>query len=440
VSGAQVVSRASIAQEGAYLDACAACAPRFQVHACFDVDGTLDAPGLTRALARLIARHGALRTGLVHAHGRVWQAVAPHVPTPLREVDLRGRADAEQALARLLRAASAPFDAAAPPLLRMLVVRLAPARSRLAIVLDHLIADGWSMRLLLRELSALYAEESGAAPARLAPAHQHADWSAAQRRELTSARVATVARRWRRSLGADPAAAGVALPGLRAGGTPRREAVVQTTIGAPATAALRASAAAHAVSPFVAALAHLLPLLAQEARADAATVVTNQANRASPASATVVGCLTHCGFVHVELGGRPSHDEVVRRVRDAVVNLLLAGHVPLRLLQPAMWPARHHEVRPERRVYVVLNEPWADGLELAGARATRAELPYEQPPRPGLELWIADLGERLALRALHRDADFERAYVERLVERFTTALGDGAAGERSTAATWETVP
>ncbi|MER5784937.1 amino acid adenylation domain-containing protein [Streptomyces mobaraensis] len=134
----------------------------YHVQTRLDLEGPLDATALRAAFDRLLDLHPALRAGFSHdSSGRGRQTVARRVPVRWREEDLTGLAPAgrEAALADLTAADRArPFDLGRPPLLRAVLVRLGPARHRLLLSYHHILMDGWSMRVMLDDLAALYAD------------------------------------------------------------------------------------------------------------------------------------------------------------------------------------------------------------------------------------------------------------------------------------------
>lgn len=136
----------------------------------FRCDGGLDVSALSQALFRLCERHEPLRTGFEERAGEIMQRVAPIARPVVVEDDLRERADAWDETLRLARReTSAPFDLARPPLLRARVLRVGSDESLLLLVLHHIVGDGWSSRILVRELGALYAEACGGPAANLSP-------------------------------------------------------------------------------------------------------------------------------------------------------------------------------------------------------------------------------------------------------------------------------
>ncbi|MFD8344171.1 amino acid adenylation domain-containing protein, partial [[Kitasatospora] papulosa] len=154
----------------------------------FELEGPVGVPALRAAAGGLLRRHANLRVGFLHEDlDEPVQAVAAEVPVPLEELDLTG-ADApgtvEDRLAAFLAAdRTRRFDLATPPLMRFTLVRTAPDRHRLVMTSHHILLDGWSMPLLVRELFELYAHhgDDSTLP-RVAPYRTYLAWLAQQDR------------------------------------------------------------------------------------------------------------------------------------------------------------------------------------------------------------------------------------------------------------------
>ncbi|MFC7468932.1 condensation domain-containing protein [Actinomadura keratinilytica] len=116
--------------------------------------GTLDEAALGSAVAGLVARHEALRTTFDAVDGRGVQVVHDTVEVPVRTVGVTG---ADEVDAVLRAEAVRPFDLRTGPLLRVLLVRVAPTEHVLVMAMHHIVTDGWSMGIITRELSELYA-------------------------------------------------------------------------------------------------------------------------------------------------------------------------------------------------------------------------------------------------------------------------------------------
>ncbi|MFJ5995541.1 amino acid adenylation domain-containing protein [Streptomyces sp. NPDC092370] len=170
----------------------------YAVQHTIDVEGPLDASLLRGCAGALVDRHAVLRTGFRRARsGRSLQVVARTVPLPWTESDLGGlpaaRAEAEGE--RLAAADFAErFDLSKPPLIRFRLLRYGPARHRLVVTSHHIVLDGWSTPVLLRELFTLYG--GGGDPRTLPPVtpyKEYLDWLGRQDRRAAE-------RAWRAAL------------------------------------------------------------------------------------------------------------------------------------------------------------------------------------------------------------------------------------------------
>ncbi|MCX6637715.1 MAG: amino acid adenylation domain-containing protein, partial [Acidobacteria bacterium] len=146
-----------------------------------EIEGALDEGALERAFRAVIARHESLRTCFVSARDMPRQKILPagEIAFELGRQDLTGAAGAEDAARlRIQEEFSRPFDLSNAPLLRAGVFRVAERRWLLSLVVHHIVADGWSLDVLLRELSTLYAGcLEGAAPGLPALPIQYRDYS-----------------------------------------------------------------------------------------------------------------------------------------------------------------------------------------------------------------------------------------------------------------------
>ncbi|WP_329018155.1 non-ribosomal peptide synthetase [Streptomyces sp. NBC_01601] len=155
----------------------------------FDLEGSVSVFGLRAAIGALLRRHANLRVGFLHEDlDQPVQAVAAEVPVPLEELHLTS-ADGPEALdAFLAEDRTRRFDLTTPPLMRFTLVHTAPGRHRLVMTSHHLLFDGWSVPLLVRELFELYARQGddGTLP-RVTPYRTYLAWLAAQDRSATLA-------------------------------------------------------------------------------------------------------------------------------------------------------------------------------------------------------------------------------------------------------------
>ena len=215
----------------------------YTVQLVLSLAGRLDVAALRTAAQALVQRHASLRAGFRHEDlGRPVQIIVPRVALPWRSLDLSLLEDADRAarLAEILAQDRAErFDLGAPPLLRFTLIRLSGDEHRLVLTNHHILMDGWSMPVLVRELLTLYAQQGDtAALLRVTPYRDYLAWLAAQDRAAALAA-------WREALAGleEPHAAGSAGCRACAGGARATHAVAERAAdrgadrpGAPARA------------------------------------------------------------------------------------------------------------------------------------------------------------------------------------------------------------
>nr|ASV46658.1 hypothetical protein [uncultured bacterium] len=194
--------------------------PVYNVPAVVRLSGALDRGALHRALEEIVRRHDALRTTVGMRDGEPVQVVAPAGPVPLPLDDLTAAGDGGRSagLAEVEREeARRPFDLARGPLFRARLVRVAEDDHVLLLTMHHVVADGWSLEVLFRELAALYAALAAGRPSPLPDLPvRFADFAFAQREHIRGQALASLLDYWvPRLRGAPPAGApgGPAPPG-----------------------------------------------------------------------------------------------------------------------------------------------------------------------------------------------------------------------------------
>src|SRR5438067_3588673 len=168
--------------------------------------GRLDLEALQRAIDGLVQRHESLRTRFTVVDGVPHQVIGPARPARLQVIDLRDAADAERrGLELVAEQARRAFDLSADELLRVALVRLADEDQLLSLTLHHIITDGWSMGVLRRELSTLYAAFAEGRDVELPELPiQYADYAVWQQQWMHSGGLDAQLDYWKRQLADAP--------------------------------------------------------------------------------------------------------------------------------------------------------------------------------------------------------------------------------------------
>ncbi len=182
--------------------------PVYNIPAPVRLSGRLDPVLLEAVLGEIVRRHESLRTTFVVVDGKPVQDVAPWRPFVLPRVDLSFLPEAEreaEALRLADRDVRRPFDLARGPLLRVTLVRLAEEEQLVLFNMHHIVSDGWSITVLLREIRALYEALSQGAPSPLPELPlQYPDFAVWQREWLQGAALEAQLAYWREQLEGAP--------------------------------------------------------------------------------------------------------------------------------------------------------------------------------------------------------------------------------------------
>jgi hypothetical protein len=181
----------------------------YNIPAAVRLTGSLDVAALEQSLNEIVLRHEALRTTFGMVSGEPIQVIAPVKALTLPLVDLRSLPEAtHQAEVERLATSEAqqPFDLAMGPLLRATLLHLGEAEHVLLLTMHHIVSDGWSMGVLIRELAALYEAFSSGKPSPLPQLPiQYADFAHWQRQWLQGEVLAAQLSYWQQQLAGAPA-------------------------------------------------------------------------------------------------------------------------------------------------------------------------------------------------------------------------------------------
>jgi amino acid adenylation domain-containing protein len=326
--------------------------------------GPLDRDALDGAFVGLLRRHEALRTRIVEVDGLPTLSVEPVGDARLEIVESPpGRADgpaAETALAAALREhARRPFDLARAPLARACLFALGPDDHVLLFVAHHVASDGWSRRIVARELGTLYAALAGD-PRRAGDAAHAGDTTHAGRAAHAAAAAlppiatgfaAHAAREHDRDGGPGRARALQAwrerLDGLEPAGLPHDRprapdapmppaAVHRFTVAADTVRALRRLARDEGATLYMVLLAAFDLLLMRWSGRDDVAVATPVAGRDRPELEALVGCFADLRVLRTDLSGNPAFRTLIGRARRTTLEALEAGDVPFERLLEAL--------------------------------------------------------------------------------------------------------
>ena len=333
----------------------------YNVDAAIPLARRVDAAVMERSLNEIVRRHEILRTTFKAVDGEPYQVVSPNLHLPLRLVDLREipASDREtRALELATGEARRPFDLAAGPLLRTCLVQLAEEEFIFVLTMHHIICDGWSMGILLRELSTIYDAFAAGQEHHLPdPPVQYADFAVTQRQWLEGPQGSKDLAYWKQQLANVPV---LSLPADR----PQPEmgtyegARHPVVISEALHSALRTLSRQEGVTLFMTLLAAFHVLLFRHSGEEDIVVGTPVAGRNQVEVEDLVGCFVNLLVLRANLGACPTFRELLKRVREMVLDAQEHQNLPFEKLVQELQPERDAGQNPLFQVSFQLFTSW----------------------------------------------------------------------------------
>ena len=340
------------------------------------VRGRLQVAVLEQSLNEIVRRHESLRTSFPAVAGEPRQqiAAAAKATSPLIAlIDLSQLASKEQEaqVQHLSRAeAQRAFDLSGGPLLRVRLLRLRPTEHVVLVTMHHIISDGWSMQVLVREVSALYAAYSAGEVSPLAELGvQYGDYAVWQREWLRDEVLEKQLAYWREQLGGELPVLELPASGERGVVQSQRGETVEVQLSEGLSRGLRQLSQREGATLFMTLLACWQLLLSRYGGQEEVVVGTPVAGRQFLETEGLIGLFVNTLVLRGRADSRLSFAEFLRRVRDTVLEAYGHQDVPFEKLVEELQPERSLGHNPLFQTMLVLqNNPIAEltigGLEL----------------------------------------------------------------------------
>ncbi len=405
--------------------------PAYNIPIVISLTGRLNLAVLEQSLNEIIRRHDILRTNFEIVDGQPIGVVKPAVPFTLSVEDLRELSNSDrikQVELRFTKLAQQPFDLSNEPLLRVKLLQLAEQKYKLLLTLHHTIADGWSIGIFIRELTAVYeAFDRGQLSLRDATRTplpelpiQYADFAYWQQQWLQSDRIQPSLTYWKKQLGGE-------LPILNLP-TDRPLSPIQTFNGAQAklnlpqnlTAALKNLSHQEGVTLFMTLLASFKTLLYRYTGQTDILVGSPIANRNRFEIDSLIGCFVNILVLRTDLDGKPSFRELLSRIKSTALN---AYHqdLPFEKLVQELQPQRDPSYNPLFQVVFVLQNLPLPNQKLSNLSITWQE-GYTATAKFDLTLYIEDREKELFATCEYNTDLFNADTINRMLGHFQALL------------------
>jgi len=409
--------------------------PFYNVPTAVGLSGQLNFAALEQTFNEIVHRHEALRTTFKMVSGQPVQVIAPSLSVPLSLVDLQQvpAGEREAQVQQLITAESVrPFDLIQGPLLRVQLLVLGKVEHVLLLTMHHIVADGWSIGVLMRELGTLYAAFVSGQPSPLPDLPiQYGDFAHWQRQWLQGEVLKTQLAYWQQQLDDLPT---LELP------TDRTRPAIQSYRGATQylelpsslTQALLALSQQAGVTLFITLLAVFQTLLYRYTGQEDITVGSPIANRNRSEIEGLIGFFVNSLVLRTNLSGNPTFRELLLRVREVALGAYAHQDLPFERLVEELQPERDLSRNPLFQVVFALQNAPVEVLELPGLKlnplncdsgTTRFDLELHLTTRSdGLGSLGGEQADGLRVLAVYNTDLFDSATIIRMLAYFHTLL------------------
>src|ERR1051326_4465351 len=410
----------------------------YHISVSFQLKGDLDGAVLRRVLNRIVARHETLRTTFVTVDGETMQRIGPQEGCvfDLLEQDLEasGETECERAEEQLRRIGEEEvrrgFDLEKGPLVRGRLVRVGKQEHALLITMHHIVSDGWSTGVLLKEMSELYrayarGEEDPLAELRV----QYVDYAVWQRKWMEEKILRQQGEYWKRELEGAPGLLELPWDGVRPASTDYAGGSIKVAVGRELSGRLKELGRKHKTTLFMTLLGGCGALLGRLSGQKEVVIGTPVAGRGWSDLEALIGFFVNMLSMRVDLSGSPDVVELLERVKRKA----LGGHenqdIPFEQVVEMVRPMRSLSHSPVFQVTFAWQNAPEGNLELPGVEVKPlASVPVTAKYDLSLSLWEGSRG--IEGRIDYAKALFRRETVERYGKYLTRMLEGMVSRER----------
>lgn len=395
--------------------------------------GRLDRDALQKAIDLIVERHEALRTVFPDVDGKPTQRILPSQPVEIALIDLRSAPQAareEQAMALSQQAAREPFVLATGPLLRVTLVQLADDEHFLVLAMHHIVSDGWSLGVLLRELAGIYNPLlEGNSPSLPALPIQYADFARWQRDRLQGSLLDRQTSYWTQQLKDIPRSLDLPTDRPRPSDQTYQGAVLAFTLRPATVEGLRALARQTDATLFMVLLAAFYVLLFRYTGQDDIVVGSPIHGRTRPELRDLIGCFINTLALRGNLSEEPTFLELVARVRAMTLMAFEHQELPFEKLVEALHPTRDLGRSPLFQTMFVLQNlgmqtPDLRDLSVAPLWIETGSSAFD------LTLTLLEMGDDLSGAVEYSRDLFDESTIRRMIGHYETLLGSAVTDPR----------
>jgi amino acid adenylation domain-containing protein len=399
--------------------------PFYNVPVALRLSGRLDQLALAQSLTEVVRRHESLRTTFAADGGRPAQTVRPSLDVEVPLVDLSELPAEEreaEALRRAAEEARRPFDLARGPLLRAGLVRLDAEEHLLLLTMHHIVSDGWSMGVLIREMAALYEAFTKGEPSSLPELTiQYADFAAWQRKWLGDNALAEQLDYWKRQLAGAPPTLELPAKGARPPARSYDGATESLLLTKELADRVSELSRREGVTLFMLLLGAFQSLLCRYTGQTDVVVGTSIANRTRAEVEGLIGFFVNALVMRTDVSGDPTFRELLGRVREVALGAYAHQDLPFEMLVEELQPERDLNHTPLFQVMFVLQNAPRQTLELSDLRLSLQDTSSGRS-KFDLTLFVQPADDGLLASVEYNTDLFDAGMMRRLLGHFGVLL------------------
>jgi pristinamycin I synthase-3/4 len=397
------------------------------------LEGPLDGGALESSLREIIRRHETLRTRFELREGQPIQVIEAPGVFRLERVDLRELPDQQRELEqsrRIQQEVERRFDLAVGPLVRACVLQLSDTEHVLLVTVHHIVSDGWSRGVLVRELSTLYQAFSRGLPSPLLELPiQYADYALWQRSWLTGDVLDRQLTYWKSRLAGAPAGLDLPTDHVRPAVANFKGGIVPFALSAEISKCLHDLARRNGATLYMVLLAAFQVLLGRWSGQKDIVVGSPIAGRTHRDTEGLIGCFLNTLVMRADLSGNTTFEELLSQVKETTLGAYAHQDLPFERLVEELQPVRDLSRQPLFQVLFELQNVPQEPLNLTGL-SLRAMSGQHTAAKFDLTLDLSETPAGLRGVIEYASALFDRETIERLADQFKTLLADIVARPR----------
>lgn len=385
------------------------------------LDGELKIREIERSCEAVIHRHASLRACFPEVDGAIQQSIVEPTRVPLGLIDLTGLAHREQDAA--LRAAVAihsrcPFDITSGPLIRLELVKLRNSRYVLLLNLHHIVADGWSLQIIVRELAEFYGALAAGKPVEAPPLPiQYADYAHWQRQRAQQEKIESGREFWRRKLLDAPRSLDLPAGKSAEGVISNSAATYNLAFRREVVENLNRYCKTNRVTQFTVLLSVFSVLLHRYTSQVDFVIGTSVSNRERKELEGLVGPCMENLPLRIDMSGDPRVSELIARVRETCLEAYAYQELPLTEIVRAIRPEDDAPVfQAMFELEHVFVPPAIPGVRVTMMAADAATAKMD------LDVVVSVAGPSMSLRWYYNVSRFGRDTIEALAAHFDRLL------------------